>query len=201
MGFKSTAVLAMVFVAGAAQAMYKCPGPGGRPAFQDAPCANGGGQVLDVKPIPESGASGQADAQARIAKMRADNEMSAAIREKRPLPGMTVRQLADAMGRPDTVNTDSSAAGVREQAIYYRDNGTWYVYVMGGVVDTVQHRPLAPHMMRRQGPPVSAWKARHGRCPLSNELREAEMAAESITNTPDERKARMEILHEMRACK
>lgn len=201
MRFKATAALAVALAMGTAQAMYKCPGPGGRPVFQDAPCANGGGQAIDVKPIQRSGVGGQADAQARIAKMRADNEMSAAIREKRPLPGMTVRQLADAMGKPDTVNTSHSEAGVLEQAIYYRDNGTWYVYVRSGQVESVQHQPVAHHIMRERNPPTSAWKARHGRCPLSNELREAEMAAETITNTPDERKARMEILHEMRACK
>lgn len=47
-----------MLMSGNAHAINKCPGPDGRPVFQDTPCV--GGQELDVKPA--SGVKGEAPA-------------------------------------------------------------------------------------------------------------------------------------------
>ncbi|MDF1486718.1 hypothetical protein PY257_16335, partial [Ramlibacter sp. H39-3-26] len=56
------------------------------------------------------------EAQERIAKMQRDNEMSEAIRLHRPLVGMTVAQLQEAMGPATKVNADISRTTTTFQA-------------------------------------------------------------------------------------
>lgn len=41
-----------------AHAIYKCPGPGGRVAFQELPCAGGSGSEITVRPASGSGGGG-----------------------------------------------------------------------------------------------------------------------------------------------
>ena len=185
-------------------AINKCTGADGKVVLQDMPCTSGKAEVLTVRPIPASPAAAQ-EAQARAQQVKGDNALAAAIREKRPVVGMNTRQLEAAMGPATTVNTDTGAGGLREQAVYERETETWYVYVRAGVVEHVQHRPLPPEL-RPHGPhsahgPRNAFKAANGRCPLSNEVRDAEIAADSLTNTPDQRAALQRKLRDMKACK
>lgn len=185
-------------------AINKCTGADGKVALQDMPCTSGKAEVLNVRPIPANPAALQ-DAEARAQRVKGDNVMAAAIREKRPAIGMNTQQLEAAMGLATTVNTDTSAGGVRQQAVYERETEIWYVYVRAGVVEHVQHRPLPP-MLRPHGPhgahgPQNAFKAANGRCPLSSELRDADIAADSLTNTPEQRAALQRKLRDMQDCK
>lgn len=187
-----------------AHAINKCTGADGKVVLQDMPCTSGKAEVLTVRPTPANPAAAQ-EAQARAQQVKGDNALAAAIREKRPVVGMNTRQLEAAMGPATIVNTDTGAGGLREQAVYERETETWYVYVRAGVVEHVQHRPL-PLELRPHGPhgahgPRNAFKAANGRCPLSNEVRDAEIAADSLTNTPDQRAALQRKLRDMKACK
>lgn len=205
MAYKNTlAVAALAAACLPGHAINKCTGADGKVVLQDKPCTSGKAEVLNVRPIPASPAAAQ-EAEARAQQVKSDNVLAAAIREKRPVVGMNTRQLEAAMGPATTVNTDISAGGVREQAVYERETETWYVYVRAGVVEHVQHRPLPPEL-RPHGPrgthgPHNNFKAAHGRCPLSNEVRDAEIAADSLTNTPEQRAALQRKLRDMKACK
>lgn len=205
MAYKNTlvaAVLAAACLPG--HAINKCTDANGKVVLQDIPCTSGKAEVLKVRPTPASPSATQ-EAEERAQRMKADNALAAAVREKRPMVGMNTRQLAAAMGPATTVNTDTSAGGVREQAVYERETETWYVYVRSGVVEHVQHRPLPPEQ-RPHGPHAphgshNNFKAANGRCPLSNEMRDAEIAADSLTNAPDQRAALQRKLRDMKACK
>jgi len=194
------AAAALLAVVVPAQAINKCTGADGKVVLQDMPCADGGGQVLKVRPVGGGSDQSAQDAAGRAQKMRVDNEMAAAVREKRPIVGMTPRQLEDAMGLATVVNTDTSAGGVREQAVYERRNEVWYVYLRGGVVEHVQHRPFEPLPHRHAGP-RNQFRLENGRCPLSSEIRDAKMAVDTLTNTPEQRAKAERSLKDMLNCK
>ncbi len=180
-----------------AHAINKCTGSDGKIVYQDAPCA-GKGEAITVRPASGSGdATAAADAQGRIDAMRADNEMAAAIREKRPMVGMTVKQLNEAMGLATLVNTDMSTGTMREQAIFERPNETWYVYTRNGRVESFQHRPgqAVGHGGRQQR------NGKTGPCPSTHEINNAITSATSISLTPQEREARWKVIREMQACR
>ncbi|WP_312305162.1 DUF4124 domain-containing protein [Pulveribacter sp.] len=180
-----------------AHAVNKCTGPDGKVVYQDAPCA-GKGEAITVRPASGSGeATAAADAQGRIDAMRAENDMAAAIREKRPMVGMTVKQLNEAMGLATLVNTDMSTGTMREQAIFERPTETWYVYTRNGRVESFQHRPGPPigHGGRHQR------NAKAGPCPSAHEINNAITSASSISLTPEEREGRWRVIREMQACR
>jgi len=129
-----------------ASAIQKCTGPDGKISFQDAPCANGRGEKLLVRPASGQGggSAATADAQGRVQKIKRDNEMAEAIRTHKPLVGMTVAQLNEAMGPATKVNADNYNGTQREQVIYERPSESWYVYTRNGMVESIQHRPGAP---------------------------------------------------------
>ena len=70
--------------------------------------------------------------------------MAEAIRTHKPLVGMTVAQLNEAMGPATKVNADNYNGTQREQVIYERPSESWYVYTRNGMVESIQHRPGAP---------------------------------------------------------
>lgn len=191
----ATVVMALSMASTGVFAINKCVGPDGKVSFQDAPCA-GRGEKINVRPASGKGdAAAAADAQARVETLRADNDMSAAIREGRPIVGMTTAQLNQAMGLATKVNTDTGAGGLREQAIFERPTETWYVYTRNGRVESVQHRP---------GPPIG--HGGHGRaerrnCPTSHEINNAITSATSITLTPEEREGRWRQIRAMQDCR
>lgn len=117
-------LLASLAFVGASRALViqKCVGPDGKVSFQNAPCANGGGEKLRIRPATgqASGDSAAADAQLRAQKMQRDNEMSAAIRMHKPLVGMTVAELEQAMGMATKVNAANYSGQQHHQVIYER---------------------------------------------------------------------------------
>lgn len=184
----SLGAVAAVCLPAAAQ-VYKCPDATGRTVIQQTPCA--GGQALNVRPASGHGTQNSAaDAQARLAKLKADNAMAEAIRKGVPLVGMTAAQLQQAMGQPSQVNPSNYGGTRKDQLVYYRPNATWYVYTTNGVVDSIQQRePMASAAPR---------PAEH--CPTAHEIRDAEVSASSITLSAEEREARWRAIERMRAC-
>ena len=159
---------------GAWAQVYKCPDASGKTVIQQMPCA--GGKAMDVRPASgHSDAQAAGNAQARLEKMKADNETAAAIRNGKPLIGMTVAQLQQAMGPPNKVNQGNYGGTQKDQAIFYRPNGTWYIYTTNGVVESMQFQEGAPIGQAAQGPP----------CPSAHELRDAGISAGSTTASRD----------------
>lgn len=170
--------------------VYRCPDASGRTVIQQLPCT--GGTQLEVRPAGGTGApAAAADAQARLAKMKRDNETAEAIRRREPLVGMTVDQLRSAMGAPHKVNAANYNGTRKDQLIYYRPDGTWYVYTTNDVVESIQRSDPAPGM---QPAPVA-------RCASDHEIRDAETSASSMMLSEDQRREKLKRIEEMRACK
>lgn len=190
--FKPILIAAALLLSSQAWAINKCTGPDGRQVYQDAPCA-GQGEKMDIR--PSTGApdpSQQAEAQAKRAKLKLDNEMAEAIRMKRPLVGMTIAQLQEAMGQPTKVNANNYGGTQSDQVIYERSNETWLVYTRNGVVESIQHRP---------GAPTGATPARSsGPCPSQHDINNAITAASSISLSETERAERWKTIRVMQAC-
>lgn len=187
---KSVFVMAVAAVTMPAMAqVFKCPDGTGRTVIQQVPCA--GGTQMTVRPASgHAEAADSANANARLATLKADNQMAEAVRQGRPLEGMTVKQLQQAMGLATKVNTDMVNGVRHEQVIFEKPDATWYVYTKNGVVTSYQHRPGAP-LGQRERPP----------CPTAHEIRDAEVSAASSTATPSQ-KERVRILNDaLRDCR
>lgn len=175
-----------------AWAVNKCTGPGGQPTFQDAPCV-GAGMTLDVRPASGyASVAAQGEAQARVERMKRDTTIAEAIRLQKPLVGMTVAQLQEAMGPPTKVNTNNYNGTLSDQVIYERAQETWYVYTRNGVVESIQHRP---------GAPIAAAPVRAAvQCPSQHEIKNSITSASSITLSEGERIERWRAIRAMQGC-
>lgn len=179
-----------------ALAVYKCAEAGGRPTFQDVPCA-GSGKKIDARPalartVPEQ----PVDPAAAIAKLQLEADVAAAIRLHRPTVGMTLAQLKDAMGSPSQIN-ESDVEGVRrDQWIFERPGGTWYVLPIDGVVRSVQRQSAASPSSA--GGTVATVASRA--CPSGQDIRNAETSAASITLSASEKVERQRQIRDMRNC-
>ncbi|MEO8248109.1 MAG: DUF4124 domain-containing protein [Burkholderiales bacterium] len=125
-------------------AVYKCAGAAGKVTFQDAPCVQALPSADAARPAasqPVSQPPSEAD-EAAANRKRAD-DIDEAIRLHRPMVGMTLSQLTDAMGQATGVHSTEVEGVSRQQLIYERVSGTWYVYPFDGVVKSVHHQPPA----------------------------------------------------------
>lgn len=183
----------LLSVAGPVLAVNKCVGPTGKVVYQDAACEGGKGEQLRIQPAVSTAPSGAAagEAKARLDKLKADNQMSEAIRTHVPLIGMTAAQLQQAMGTPTKINAGNYSGTQHDQVIYERASETWYVYTRNGVVQSIQHRP---------GPPIGAAPASAARCPSQHEIKDAITSASSITLSERERAERWKVIRDMQAC-
>lgn len=191
---KQAFFLIAVLLVAPAWAVNKCTGADGKVTFQDAPCADGKGETLHIRSAPRLADSSFAtgEAQARLEKMKRDNDMAEAIRTRKPLVGMTVAQLQEAMGLATKANADNYNGTQREQLIYERAQATWYVYTRNGMVESIQHRP---------GAPMGAQPARAtGSCPTRHEIKNAITSASSISLSEGERAERWKTIRAMQAC-
>lgn len=175
-------------------AVQKCTGPDGKVTFQDVPCAGGTGEKLHIRPASGQGGgnAATAQAQARIEKLKRDNEMSEAIRMHKPLVGMSEAQLQEAMGPATKVNANNYKGVQSAQVIYERPTESWYVYTTNGFVESIQHRPGAP---LANAPPAA-----NARCPTEFEIKNAITSASSMTLSASERTARWQAIRDMQAC-
>lgn len=177
-----------------AWAINKCTGPDGKVVFQDLPCA-GRGEAIDVRPsrgaADAGGGADASDALQQLQQMRRQNDLMQAIREHRPLVGMTVDQVQQAIGNPVQVNNDTSSGALRQQAIYEFDDVTWYVYTRDGVVDYIQERA-----------PTIARQARSSkRCATRQEIDQLKTSASSIALSVEERVEMQKRIRDMENCR
>ena len=174
-----------------AWAVNKCTGADGKMVYQDAPCA-GQGETLNLMHAnagENRAASGSA--QAQVDKLKRDNEMAEAIRTRKPLVGMTVAQLQEAMGPATKVNAANYQGVQQDQIIYERPNETWYVYTRQGVVQSVQNQP---------GAPLGVSPRAQIACPSQHEIHNAKVSASSNMLGDAERAERLKSIRLMEAC-
>lgn len=183
---------ALAALSAPAWAINKCSAPDGKVVYQDGACM-GAGVMLKVYPgSGNASAAAQGEAQARVERMKRDTAMAEAIRLQKPLVGMTMAQLQEAMGPPTKVNANNYNGTLSDQVIYERPQETWYVYTRNGVVDSIQHRP---------GAPIGAAPARAAvQCPSPLEIKNAITSASSITLSEGERIERWRAIRAMQEC-
>lgn len=185
--------LAAVLLAAAAAApvpawaLYKCPAPGGGTAYQDAPCP--GGAAMNIKTAPPSPAAANR-ARQELVDIEWRSKVQAAIGRGEPLVGMTLSELAQAMGAPTRVNASNYGGRQNDQMIYERRGETWFVYSDGARVTSTQHRPS-----------IDQAPARAERCPNSIEIKNMETSAASITLSYQEKQRKLRELEAARRCR
>jgi hypothetical protein len=176
----------------AAAQIYKCPDANGRTVIQQVPCQ--GGQAMDVRP-----ASGYADRRAvqsqsqELARLKARNTIAEGIRTATPVTGMTEKELTQALGRADSLNTGLYGGTRKDQHVFYRPDVTWYVYTTDGIVESIQSSGPTPGMTASARPDAS-------NCPSALTIRNAEVSASSGTLSAEERAARWRAIEDMRKC-
>ena len=190
------AALAAVGMCAPAWAINKCTGPDGKVYFQDTPCAasHKGGEIA----VNPSGGYDDQDAasranertQVQLAKSRQRDAIHQGIATGEPVIGMNTDELQQALGAPSKVNAGNYGGTRKDQVIFYKPGGTWYVYTKNGIVESIQFS---------QDTPVGWGKP--ARCPSELELRNLRVSANSISAGPTQQEAYKRALDDARACK
>ena len=126
-----------------AAAQYKCTAPSGAVAYQQAPCeAAARGEKVRIstaQTVDEAGAKRAATYEQReLARLEWQEAVNKAIIAGVPMVGMTADELRNAIGWPSRTNLSNYGRGLESQQIYERPGATWYVYLKGGVVTSLQ---------------------------------------------------------------
>lgn len=192
--FRFTVACAVLASSTNAFAIYKCKDQNGKTSFQETPCTSGAnGGAYDVKPASgQSDPAAVANGQERLAKLKFDNAVEDATRKKLPMAGMTVDQLKRSMGSPTVVNRTVTEGGKQSnQHVYYRQDGTWYVYTdeTGHVTSFQSTEYVAPSAKPQKA------------CPSDHQIRTAETEASSIALPYAVRVEKMKHVEEMKRCK
>lgn len=147
---KGTALLTLAILVTPAWAVNKCPAPGGKFVYQDAPCE--GAEKVNLSGAgaakPDSQGSQywrqevnrqaieKEEDEARLARSQAVNS---AILNKRVIVGMTADEARRSWGAPTRINTSVGGYGRHEQWVYDRGNHrSQYIYMENGVVTSMQ---------------------------------------------------------------
>ncbi len=166
----------------------------GKTVYQDAPCPGAGAAMNLPKSAPLT-AEQTAKAQQDINKLKHDNAIAEGIRTNKPVIGMTRSQLDQAMGLPNAVNAGNYGGTLKDQLVYYKPNGTWYVYTTNGTVESIQaSAPMPQSAGQSSGQTLS-------RCPTTLEIRNVEITADNLNTTAQDRRAILKRVADMRACK
>lgn len=133
----------------AAAQVYKCPGPDGKPVFQQTGCVDG--QKMDVRPASGEGGS-DLGRELRAATKAYKEAVQARTEACKQRIKETKGELSLVIGMPkddalcnpgwmfpDKVNTTQTADGVQEQYVYRIGPGnTKYLYFTDGKLTAIQ---------------------------------------------------------------
>lgn len=189
--------LGLAIIAGSANAyaqVYKCTGSGGKIQMQQVPCLDSG-EKMNVRPAsgaapPDSSNKAASPATTTLIKdANARVAIRTAINENRPLMGMILGELDQALGLPQSINTTTYATGSTQQRVYYFKDVTWYVYVKAGLVTSFQSTLGGLGATSNNQP-----------CPSAFEIRSVETSASSITLSENQRLQYARQLTAMRSC-
>lgn len=154
MGGMKHAALPLAFLCAvlpaAAQTVYKCPRPYGQVAYQQAPCADGAGEKIDVRPasgdgLPESIRNFKKAAQAHADAIRAVGDECVRRIDAGEIGPMRIGMPKDealcgpGWSFPDNINAAQTAEGVQEQYVYrVRPGKNRYLYFTNGILTAIQ---------------------------------------------------------------
>jgi len=188
---------ALLLASTPAWAINKCKGPDGKMYYQDTPCASGhSGGEIDIRPAsgdaaPDAADQARARTQTQLASSRQRDAINQGIASGEPVIGMSEEELQRALGAPSKVIAGNFRGTQKDQIVFYKSNGTWYVYTTSGIVESIQFSPdVAPHLRNRPA-----------RCPTELELRNLHVSANSDSAGPDKQEAYRRALRDAHACK
>lgn len=161
--------------------VYRCKDEGGRTVIQQAPCIDG--SKVRVRP-----ASGPGGGESSRAESTTNQEIISAIAHGQPAVGMSRAQLDSVMGPPTRVNHSNYRGSKRDQIVYRRPDGTWYVYVADGRVESLQFLDRGPAPVRSN-------------CPTALEIRNLETSASSVTITDEQRRSLRTRIDDAKRCR
>lgn len=170
---KKICLVAALLCAGAqAQTVFKCGN-----TYQQLPCDGHGTGAMKVQP-----GKGMEPAYRRHVRSQGLStvEFNKFFVLRKPAIGMNMEQLEKVMGSPKKINSDNYSGRLHDQLVYERGDDYIYVYTENGIVRSIQNRPGAAAIFRT---PKSE-------CATELQIRNARVAANSITISPKEREER-----------
>jgi hypothetical protein len=166
-----------------AQQVYRCPGADGGTVFQQAPCAGGQGQRVEVPP------ANVVESPPVHGELQRSLEARRAIGRGALIAGMTADEVRQVMGQPQAVNRSAGTWGTHDQLVYrHADGSTHHVYLRDGLVDSVSSYSGMPR--RGQEP-----------CYTEQEIRNAMVGTQSNVLPPEERQRRRLAAERMARCR
>ena len=161
--------IAMLCADAQAQTVFKCGN-----TYQQLPCDGHGTGAMKVRP-----GKGMEPALRRHVRSQglSDVEFNKFFVLRKPAIGMSEAQLRKVMGNPKKINANNYQGNQHDQWIFEKGNDRYYVYVDDGIVSSIQHRPDEAAIFR---PPKRE-------CATELQIRNARVAANSITISPKER--------------
>ena len=176
-------------------AQFKCKRPDGSVTFQQTFCDSAEQQerirLFEATPSPINFAA-SAEYKIKATELERQRQISIAISNGQPMVSMTRRQLDQAMGNPDKVNTSQYGASLQDQIIYYRNGRTIYAYTKEGFVTSIQNIEGSPIATRPHKP-----------CDSQSEIRGIEIEINKLANRDNQSLQTMlhQKLIEAKACR
>lgn len=167
-----------------AQSIYRCGN-----TFQQAPCDGEGSGVITLKETISSTAGAESPKHKTPQGLK-DEAFNRFYLQGLPAVGMSVRQLEQVMGMPAHANAAGNKS--QQQYEYEKDGRRVFVQVRDGVVTAVRHRSAKASKAAR--------KKAASDCPTALEVRNAKVAANSLTLSAKERIKRLKEVEKMERC-
>lgn len=161
--------IATLYASVQAQTVFKCGS-----TYQQLPCDGHGTGAMKVQP-----GKGMEPAYRRHVRSQGLStvEFNKFFVLRKPAIGMNEEQLRKVMGNPKQINTNNYQGEQRDQWIFEQGDDNYYVYVDNGLVSAIQHRPGQAAIFRTP----------KRECATELQIRNARVAANSITISPKER--------------
>lgn len=171
-----------------AQSLYRCGN-----TFQQTPCDGEGSGAITVKEAFSSAGGGMHHSSHSSAQGLDKAAFHAFYLKGTPAIGMNVQQLTRVLGAPVQVMSGKKAKGVT-QHVYEKDGRRVHVQLKDGVAVRIAYREAGKtkkEFVRKQSGPS---------CPTELEIRNAKVAANSLTLSPKERVKRQKAVEKMERC-
>lgn len=170
-----------------AQSFYRCGN-----TFQQTPCDSEGSGAITVKePFSSSNKKNHAS---DISSGLDDASFNAFYLKGMPAVGMNAQQLIRVLGTPIQVNSKKIRGVAHEQHVYEKEGRRVHVQLKDGVATSIAYRGTD-----KANKEATRKQAAHS-CPTELEIRNAKVAANSLTLSPKERAKRQKAIEKIERC-
>lgn len=170
-----------------AQSLYRCGN-----SFQQTPCDGEGSGAITVKEAFSS--SNKKNLASDISSGLDDVAFNAFYLKGMPAVGMNAQQLSRVLGAPVQVSSKTIKGMAHEQHVYEKEGRRVHVQLKDGVATSLAYRQASKAHQE------AARKQSAASCPTELEIRNAKVAANSLTLSPKERAKRQKAIEKMERC-